>query len=126
MRLPDMNSSSAGANSEMRARKAALLLLCDARPADCACLGDLRLEGWERLLHWLDTSGLALYFLDRVIALEHAAMVPSEILASLHRRLANNIARTERMIDESAELHREFQRAGLCYAMLKGFSLWPH
>lgn len=110
----------------MRAREAALLLLCDPRRAARACLYDLHLKEWHELLQWLDTSGLALYFLDRIVESEHTAMLPSPILASLHQRLADNIARVQGMIYESTELHHQFQRSGLHYATLKGFSLWPH
>jgi hypothetical protein len=126
MRLPLSNSISFRATEELRAREAALLLVCDARYGDCASLDNLSSSQWSRLLQWLDTSGLALYFLDRVIELQQTAMLPSEVLASLHQRLADNIARTASMIAESAELHREFQLANLCYATLKGFSLFPH
>ncbi|HEX6771262.1 MAG TPA: nucleotidyltransferase family protein, partial [Acidobacteriaceae bacterium] len=126
MRLPLSNSISFRATDELRAREAALLLVCDARYGDCASLDNLSSSQWSRLLHWLDTSGLALYFLDRVIELQQSAMLPSEVLASLHQRLADNIARTASMVAESAELHREFQLANLCYATLKGFSLFPH
>lgn len=111
---------------EMYARKAALLLLCNAQQAYCDCLGELSAGDWQRLLHWLDTSGLALYLLDRVVELHQTAILPSAVFAALHQRLADNLVRTESMLSESAELHRAFQSASVCYATLKGFSLWPH
>ena len=113
MRLPLSNSILSRSTDELRAREAALHLVCDSLHGDCASLDNLSSSQWSRLLDWLDTSGLALYFLDRAIELQQTAMLPSEVLASLHQRLADNITRTAGMIAESAELHREFQLAGL-------------
>jgi hypothetical protein len=77
------------------------------------------------LLVWLDTSGLALYFLDRVIELQRDEMFPPAVFARLQQNLADNTARTESMIAELSAIHREFQRASLSYATLKGISFWP-
>lgn len=126
MRLLAANSVSFHRGEELRARKAALLLLCNPQSVDSACLSNLSAKAWRRLLHWLDTSGLALYLLEGLIELRQTHLAPPEVLALLHRRLEDNIARTKRMIAEAAELHRAFQGADLCYATLKGFSLWPH
>lgn len=80
---------------------------------------------WQRLLPWLDTSGLALYFLDRLTELKQSEMLPPDVLARLRQNLADNTARTAGMVAEFSAIHREFQRAALSYATLKGFSLWP-
>lgn len=85
----------------------------------------LRRKEWEELLPWLDTSGLALYFLDR---LEEAGLLnnlPAPVVARLEKNLADNTQRLEEMMAESTAIQRSFQRAGLSYAVLKGFSLWP-
>jgi len=94
-------------------------------PAACAILKDLTARQWQPLLHWLDTSGLALYFLDRLSDLELCAMLPPRVLARLQQNLADNTARTQSMASEWTALNRLFQKAGLSYATLKGFSLWP-
>jgi hypothetical protein len=47
------------------------------------------------------------------------------VLSRLQQNLEDNTARTEAMIAESAILHHEFQKAGLSYVTMKGFSLWP-
>lgn len=52
-------------------------------------------------------------------------MLPEKVLARLRQNLADNTARTAAMMAESASIHRSFQKAGLSYATLKGFSLWP-
>ena len=50
-------------NSEQQHRHAILLSFCDPMPAACAELQHLSAKQWQRLLHWMDISGLALYFL---------------------------------------------------------------
>ena len=106
-------------------REAALLIFCEQPPEACLQIRCLSGTEWQRLLSWLDTSGLALYFLDRVTELKQSEMLPAEVLARLRQNLADNTARTEGLIAEMSAIHREFQRAGLRYATLKGFSLWP-
>ena len=80
---------------------------------------------WRRLLRWLDTSGLALYFLDRITELGLSAMLAPAVLARLQQNLADNTERTNSMIAESLTIQRQFQEAGLSYILLKGFTLWP-
>jgi hypothetical protein len=107
-------------------RKAVLLSFCTPVPERCALLWQLSAKEWKRLLPWLDTSGLALYFLDRMTELGWSEMLPVEVISRLRQNLEDNRVRTDAMIEESAEIQRSFQGAGLSYAMLKGFSLWPH
>jgi hypothetical protein len=109
----------------MQHRATVLLTFCEPIPNACSQLQSLSITDWQRLLYWLDTSGLALYFLDRVTELELCGMLPPTVHSRLEQNLADNTARTNAMIVESTVVHRLFQRAGLSYAMLKGFSLWP-
>jgi hypothetical protein len=106
-------------------RKAVLLTFCDPPPAEISRLKYMSRREQRSLLQWLDTSGLALYFLDRLTEIDQLALIPPAMLASLQKNLAGNTARMAAMIEESTALHREFQKAGLSYATLKGFSLWP-
>jgi Uncharacterised nucleotidyltransferase len=112
-------------SGEQQLREAILLTFCEPVPSRCARLQHVSRREWERLLPWLDTSGLALYFLDRITELGLCEMLPPTVLARLRQNLADNTARMEAMIVESSALHRDFQEAGLSYATLKGFSLWP-
>jgi len=110
---------------EQQLREAVLLSFCDPLPVECARLQGLSPRQWKPLLHWLDISGLALYFLDRITELELCEQLPAAVLSRLQQNLEDNTARTDAMISESAILHHNFQEAGLSYVTMKGFSLWP-
>jgi hypothetical protein len=80
---------------------------------------------WRNSIRWLDTSGLALYFLDRLSALGLEDSIPAEVLGQLHQRLVDNRLRTSDLFDELVEVNRRFKKAGLRYVNLKGFCLVP-
>ena len=111
---------------QQQIREAALLLFCDPLPGQCGQLGVLSGGEWRSLLRWLDTSGLALYFLARTIELGVCEMLPPGVLARLQQNLIDNTERMRGMIDESVAVQRDFQGARLTYAVMKGFSLPPH
>lgn len=122
--------SNAGVHSkplcnEWAARWAALLLFRDPPPECCSRLEKLSEREWRRLLRWLHLSGLALYVLDRMVELELTGWMPDFMLEQLQCNLADNAERTRGMAVESADIQRDFQQAGLSYALLKGLSLWP-
>ena len=125
MHILPTNATPQSPSREVQIREAVLLTFCDPPPEACSTLRHLSGTEWQRLLPWLDTSGLALYFLDRLTELKQSEMLPPDVLARLQQNLADNTARTEGMIAEFTAIHREFQRAALSYATLKGFSLWP-
>jgi hypothetical protein len=107
------------------AREAALLVFCDPVPEQCLRLQDLSSREWLRLLHWLDISGLALYFFDRMIELHLCDWLPDPILNRLWWNLIANGKRTNGMLAESSAIQQDFQKARLSYAVLKGISFWP-
>lgn len=110
---------------EQLLREAVLLTFCDPLHEQCGRLERLPERQWQKLLRWLDISGLALYFLDRMTELQRCAMLPAGVLARLQQNLQDNIGRTRGMAAESVAIQQEFQEAGLSYATLKGFSLCP-
>lgn len=112
-------------HDEYRAREAALLIFCDPIRQQCVRLQNLSGKEWRDLLHWLDTSGLALYFLDRILKLKLSDWLPPWVLARLRQNLADNTERSRVMIAESIAIQQTFQEARLPYANLKGLSLWP-
>jgi hypothetical protein len=106
-------------------REAILLTFCTPPPERCTRLDNLSDKEWQPLLQWLDTSGLALYFLDRITALRQRHILPASVLSRLGQNLTDSTTRIDAMIAESTAIHKSFQQAGLSYATLKGFSLWP-
>ena len=125
MHRVDLSTRSRTVSSALQHRQAVLRIFCDPVPPECAMLQQLSRRQWQRLLHWMDISGLALYFLDRVTELQWDQSIPQQALSRLQQNLLDNTDRTAAMIRESTAIHRSFQKAGLSYATLKGFSLWP-
>ena len=80
---------------------------------------------WRRGSHWLDASGLALYFRQRVASSCLEECVPAEILNALDQRLEDNKQRTVQLFREFEAINDAFQKSGLRYANLKGFTLIP-
>jgi hypothetical protein len=107
-------------------REAALLIFCEPVPHQCFQLQNLSEREWRRLLHWLDISGLALYFFNRIVELELCDLLPPAIFTHLYLNLIDNTQRTRSMISESIAIQQEFQKAGFIYANLKGLSLCPN
>ena len=120
-----INSTNRSLNRALQVREAVLLTFCDPLPAEYTRLLQLSRNAWQGLLRWLDTSGLALYFFDRLEELGLLETLPMAVLTRLQQNLADNSERINAMIAESAAIQHRFQHAGLSYAVLKGFSLWP-
>jgi hypothetical protein len=112
-------------SKEAQTRAAVLQCFCDTWSDAHLRLPHLSRAEWRRLLHWLDVSGLALYFLDRIDELHMRPHLPAAVVARLEQNLRDNTDRTRAMIAESCAIQTEFQEASLSYAVLKGFSLWP-
>jgi hypothetical protein len=72
-------------------------------------LGSLSPGEWQHLLRWLDLSGLALSFFDRIIGFEVHHLLPAPVLARLEQNLQDNTERTSGMIAESIEMQRDFR-----------------
>jgi hypothetical protein len=126
MRTSYLDNEISPLSDKMQIRSAVLCCFCDPLPEQCSRLLYLARADWQKLLVWLDTSGLALYFLERMKELRLSDRLPPEVLARLQRNLIDNTERTWGFVDESIAIQKEFQDADLSYAVLKGFSLWPH
>jgi hypothetical protein len=79
---------------------------------------------WEHVLRWLDDSGLAFYFLQKLRNTNSNA-VPTWVISRLEGNFAANRQRVDAMSRRFGFLNQRFQEACVRFAVLKGFSLVP-
>ena len=79
----------------------------------------------KRLLLWLDQSGLALHFLDRLQREEALDLVSADLRQALQQRAQQNRLRMHAMLSEFGNLNRSFRNYGVRYSAMKGFTLVP-
>jgi hypothetical protein len=82
-------------------------------------------EDWRKALYWLDVSGLALYFIDRLALLGLKCCLPEFVVERLQQNLDDNRIRTASLFQETVEISHAFQKHGISFAVLKGFTLTP-
>lgn len=90
-----------------------------------ACLAASGCRDWEDTLEWLDHSGIALLFWNRLKELGKERAVPAAIGERLERNLADHRIRVARMVEEFDSINRCLEKANVKYAVLKGFALIP-
>ena len=80
---------------------------------------------WESVLRWMDDSGLAFYFLEKVKRKNLDSAIPGWVHSRIETNLASNQERTAELAARFDCLNQSFREAGVQYAVLKGFSLVP-
>jgi hypothetical protein len=88
-------------------------------------LSGFRQREWKQALTWLDDTGLAFYFLQKITDLHVTDSLPPWVLSRLERNFAANRERVGYMTQRFDSLNRRFDDAGIRYAVLKGHSLVP-
>ena len=83
-------------------------------------------HAWQKTDYWLDSSGLAFYFLDQVSSLGIADAVHPKVFQRLRSNLRKNKIRAAAMFREFTALNASFGSAGITYFNHKGFTLCPH
>lgn len=104
-----------------------VVLACFAQRCEgVACqLGRFNEADWQRILFWLDISGMAIYLLDRLNQAGLQANIPSSIREQLQYRWCENKIRTAALMREASTIANWFDQALIPYVLLKGFTLTP-
>lgn len=94
-------------------------------PPDFDRLRGFTERDWQRTRPWLDRTGLALYLLRRLQNLRATEVFPPLILRLIENDLAQNCRRVDHVASRFAAINEGFYRAGVNFAVVKGFSLVP-
>ncbi len=105
------------------------IVACLARSGDpspaIAGLSRFELQDWAGTLAWLDLSGLALYFRDRIKDSQVVPKLPSLLTDRLAKNYSDNCRRADDIAEEFFGLTRLLQNQGIPHAALKGFAKVP-
>ncbi len=107
----------------LRLKEAVIASFWEPAPSLRARFSEFSLTDWQRVMDWLDVSGLALYFFDRMRTLELQDCLPSPILWRLRRNLADNRDRTDSLFDEAVAVSSSLKKNNIVFALLKGITL---
>ena len=110
---------------EQEIRRAMLRVVAAGSQPELALLAGVTEREWRGQLQWLDISGMALYFFDRLQGLRRSDLLPPSMLLRLEANLADNALRTRGMIAKAAGIRDAFEQEELNFALLKGISLSP-
>lgn len=112
-------------NRSERLKEAVIATFCKPACEAGERLVEFYEDDWRKALYWLDVSGLALYFLDRLTVLSLKCCIPEFVLERLQQNLDDNRLRTNALFQETVEISHSFQQRGVSFAVLKGFTLTP-
>jgi hypothetical protein len=125
MTLIDHHSVKLSAGRSQRLKEAVLASFYEPASEVQARLAEFTSDDWERILFWLDISGLALYLLDRLTRLELETCLPEPIRIRLEESLRNNCERTADLFREASAISRKMELQHISFALLKGITLTP-
>lgn len=106
-----------------RLKEAVLASFHEPAPSIEARLREFTSDDWRRAKYWLDVSGLALYFLDRLEVLSIQSSIPEAFLLQLRTNLAENRERAASLFNEALAITRVLQGRNIKCAVLKGVTI---
>jgi hypothetical protein len=112
-------------NRHLRREIVAFLGVSDSTREYPHGLGGFRRRDWESSFNWMNLSGIALPFYNRLQELDAVDIVPPSVSAALAANLFHHRKRVSEMAREFDSLNRHFEFEGIEYAVWKGFSLIP-
>jgi putative nucleotidyltransferase-like protein len=101
------------------------LAVTNGRPFDFTIWRSFNDTEWSHALDWLDLSGLALYFWEKLKVVGARKHLPAHVRTHLSKCYEENCLRVESIREESAALNKMLDGAGIQYAVLKGLTLVP-
>ena len=107
----------------LRLKAAVIASFTEPAPSVRARLSEFTERDWNRAKFWLDVSGLALYFLDRLIFLDLQDCLPESTMKQLRQDLADNRHRTDALICEAITVNAMLCGMEIDFAFLKGITL---
>jgi len=123
MKNVQINNEIGTRSRPLRLKEAVIASFWEPAPCMRARFAEFSIADWQRIMDWLDVSGLALYLHDRLRSLGLMDCLPSAILWRLRRSLAENRERTDSLFDEAISLCKSLQEQGISFALLKGITL---
>jgi hypothetical protein len=112
--------------TDVHAKWAVLAALrCEPEFSSLVALPNLDRRQSRDFLQWLDRSGLALIFWERLQQRNATSRLTEEWRRALRGRLARNIERTKDILEEAQRINSAFGSFGVVAATIKGFTLSP-
>lgn len=100
-------------------------ILSDSSGATNSALQRISPRDWERILPWLDASGLALYLLDTLRKCGSTSAIPDQIILQLEKRLEQNRTRVADCAEQLHDIQEVLASRSIQFILLKGLSLVP-
>lgn len=109
----------------LRFKETVFASFTESAPSVRARLGEFTVSDWRRAKFWLDVSGLALYWFDRLTTLELDECIPAFMQQHLRQDLEDNRKRTQMLLADAQFVNQELCGLQIDFAFLKGITLPP-
>jgi len=106
-----------------RLKEAVLASFHEPAPSVEVRLREFTANDWQRAKYWLDVSGLALYFLERLETLGIESSVPEEFVCQLRTHRDENRERTVSLFSEAVVITEALRQKNIECVLLKGVTI---